>query len=277
MENALVLGAGGITGIAWHLGVLTGLRAAGVDLTGADLVVGTSAGSVTGALLTSGLDLDEARRMEARLGDGDPPIEPDWARGAAAFAALTDDSLDQAAIRRTVGRLALEADVVAEQPYVASLTRRLPRHDWPARPFVIAAVDAESGEPVAWDRDSGVPLDLAVAASCAVPAVFPPVTVGGRRYMDGGVRSGTNADLAAAAGRIVVLAPLAPIRMHGAPAAEIEALRQGSKVALVAPDEATLTALGPNVFDAGRWEAAIEAGIAQGSALAAEVGAVWHS
>jgi len=103
------------------------------------------------------------------------------------------------------------------------------------------------------------------------------VTIDGKRYMDGGVRSGTNADLAAACRRIVVLAPLAPIRMHGAPAAEIEALRQGSKVALVAPDEATLAALGPNVFDAGRWEAAIEAGIAQGSALAAEVGAVWHS
>ena len=67
-------------------------------------MVGTSAGSVTGALLTAGLDLDEARRMEARLGDGDPPIEPDWERGSAAFAALTDDSLDQATIRRTVGR-----------------------------------------------------------------------------------------------------------------------------------------------------------------------------
>jgi NTE family protein len=277
MENALVLGAGGITGIAWHLGVLTGLRAAGADLTGADLVVGTSAGSVTGAVIASGIDLADARRLEARLGDGDPPIQPDWERGAAAFAALTDESLDPVTIRRTVGRLALAADVVAEEPYIASLTRRLPRHEWPARPLVIAAVDAETGDPVAWDRDSGVPLDLAVAASCAVPAVFPPVTIDGRRYMDGGVRSGTNADLAAACARIVVLAPLAPIRMHGAPAAELETLRQRSKVALVAPDEATLEALGPNVFDAGRWDAAIEAGAAQGARVAPEVAAVWHS
>jgi len=277
MDSALVLGAGGITGIAWHLGVLTGLRAAGVDLTGADLVVGTSAGSITGALITSGLDLLDARRIEARLGDAGPPIAPDWERGTAAFAALTDESMDPATIRRTVGRLALEADVVGEREYVASLTRRLPRHEWPDRPLVIAAVEAATGDPIAWDRSSGVPLDLAVAASCAVPAIFPPVTVDGRRYMDGGVRSGTNADLAAECARIVVLAPLAPVRMHGAPAAEIEALRRRSKVALVAPDEDTLAALGPNVFDMGRWEAAIEAGDAQGSRLAAEVAAVWHS
>jgi NTE family protein len=277
METALVLGAGGITGIAWHLGVLTGLRAAGVDLTGADLVVGTSAGSVTGALITSGLDLEEARRIEAELGDADPPIEPDWARGSQAFAALTDASLEPATIRRTVGQLALAADVVAEGPYIASLTRRLPRHDWPARPLLIAAVDAGNGDPVAWDRSSGVPLDLAVAASCAVPAIFPPVTIGGRRYMDGGVRSGTNADLAAECARIVVLAPLAPVRMHGAPAAEIDALRQRSKVALVAPDDSTLQALGPNVFDAGRWATAIDAGAAQGERIAPDVAAVWNS
>jgi len=117
MENALVLGAGGITGIAWHLGVLTGLRAAGVDLTGADLVVGTSAGSVTGALLTAGLDLDEARRMEARLGDGDPPIQPDWERGSAAFAALTDDSLDQATIRQGSSGIGLSSNVLAASSF----------------------------------------------------------------------------------------------------------------------------------------------------------------
>ncbi|WP_433382543.1 patatin-like phospholipase family protein [Actinoplanes sp. CA-142083] len=277
MESALVLGAGGITGIAWHLGVLAGLRDAGVDLTGADLVVGTSAGSITGTLVAAGIDLAEAQRIEARMGDADPPIRPDWERGTAAFAALTDTTMEAPAIRRTVGRLALEADVVAEEPYIGSLTRRLPLHEWPARPLLITAVEASSGDPAVWDRGSGVPLDRAVAASCAVPAIFPPVTVDGRRYMDGGVRSGTNADLAAECARIVVLAPLAPVRMHGAPAAEIEALRERSKVALVAPDEATLAALGPNVFDTGRWAAAIDAGVAQGSRLAPEVAAVWHS
>jgi NTE family protein len=101
------------------------------------------------------------------------------------------------------------------------------------------------------------------------------VTIDGERYMDGGVRSGTNADLAAEADRIVVLAPLAPVRMRGAPTAELDALRQRSAVVLLAPDAAVLAALGPNVLDATRWEPAIEAAIEQGRRLAGEVAAVW--
>jgi NTE family protein len=277
MESALVLGAGGITGIAWQLGLITGLREAGVDLTGAGLFVGTSAGSVTGILLAAGADPVEAQRLEARLGDEDPPIRPDWARGSEAFTILNDEDRDPAEIRAAVGRLALDADVIAEEPYVAAIARRLPVHDWPHRPLRIAAVDAGTGEPVTWDRTHGVPLDLAVAASCAVPCIFPPVTIGGSRYVDGGVRSGTNADLATGAERIVVLAPLAPVRMRGAPAAEIEALRQQAKVILFGPDGATLDALGPNVFDASRWQPAIEAATEQGRRMASEVAAVWHA
>jgi NTE family protein len=275
MDTALVLGAGGITGIAWQLGLVTGLREAGVDLTGADLFVGTSAGSVAGTLLAAGIDPVDGQRIEARLSDQDPAVRPDWERGSQAYAILNDEDRDPADIRAAVGRLALEADVIDEEPFVASLARRLPVHEWPAHPLRIAAVDADTGEPVTWDRSSGVPLDRAVAASCAVPCIFPAVTIGEHRYMDGGVRSGTNADLAAEAARIVVLAPLAPIRMRGAPAAEIDALRRSAKVALVGPDEATLEALGPNVFDATRWEPAIEAAIRQGHRVAPEISAVW--
>ena len=167
--------------------------------------------------------------------------------------------------------------MVDEQSYVTALARRLPVHDWPERPLLITAVNADGGEPVVWDRSSGVPLDRAVAASCAVPCVFPPVTIHGGRYMDGGVRSGTNADLAQGASRVVVMAPLAPVRIHGAPAGEIEGLRQRSKVVLVAPDEVTLAVLGPNPMDSTRWEPVIEAGVAQGRTLAPSVAAVWHS
>jgi NTE family protein len=277
MDSALVLGAGGITGIAWQLGLITGLREAGVDLTTAGLFVGTSAGSVTGTLLAAGIDPVDAQRLEARMGESDPPIRPDWGRGSQAFSILNDEERDPASIRAAVGQLALAADVIGEEPYVAVLARRLPVHEWPARPLRIAAVRAETGEPVTWDRGDGVPLDRAVAASCAVPCIFPPVTVGGSRYVDGGVRSGTNADLATGAARIVVLAPLAPVRMRGAPAAEIDALRRESKVVLVGPDEAALDALGPNVFDAGRWEPAIEAAIRQGHREAAGTAAIWDS
>jgi NTE family protein len=277
VNSALVLGAGGITGIAWQLGLLIGLRSGGVDLTTADLIVGTSAGSITGTLIAAGYDPVDGAKIEARLGGEDPPIRPDWVRGAQAYSLLNDETRDPADIRAAVGRLALDAKVVAEEPYIASLTRRLPLHDWPARPLLITAVNAATGAPVAWDRTSAVPLDRAVAASCAVPCIFPPVTVDGGRYMDGGVRSGTNADLATGAPRVVVLAPLAPVRMRGAPAAEIAALQERSALALVAPDEATLVALGPNVMDTSRWEPAIEAAIVQGLRVAPGVGAVWHS
>jgi NTE family protein len=276
MDSALVLGAGGITGIAWQLGMISGLREAGVDLTTADLLVGTSAGSVAGTLLAAGIDPVEAQRLEARLGDQDPPIRPDWARGSEAYAILNDEERDPASIRAAVGQLALAADVIAEEPYIKALTRRLPVHDWPERPLLIAAVNAGTGDPVTWDRASGVPLDLAVAASCAVPCIFPAVTIGESRFVDGGVRSGTNADLATGAKRVVVLAPLAPVRMRGAPAEEIEALRRTAKVMLIGPDEATLNALGPNVFDGTRWEPAIEAATEQGRRMAPEVSKTWH-
>ncbi|MEV4537705.1 patatin-like phospholipase family protein [Asanoa sp. NPDC049518] len=275
-DSALVLGAGGITGIAWQLGLLIGLREAGVDLTDADLIVGTSAGAVTGALVASGIDPVDGAKLEAPLADDDPPIRPDWARGAEVFSLLGDESRDPAEVRARVGELALSARVGAEAPYVESLRRRLPPGGWPTRRLLVTAVSAETGVPVAWDADSGIPLALAVAASCAVPCVFPAVTIDGIRYMDGGVRSGTNADLAAEAARVVVLAPLAPIRPRGAPAAELDALRQRSAVALVAPDEAVLEALGPNVLDAARWEPAVEAATVQGRRIADQVAAVWR-
>jgi NTE family protein len=218
LSSALVLGAGGITGIAWQLGLLTGLRAAGVDLTTADLIVGTSAGSVTGALA---------------------------------------------------------AEVISEERYLGALSRRLPFVDWPERPLLITAVDAHTGEPFAWDRSAGVALVRAVAASCAVPGIFPPVTVNGSRFMDGGVRSGTNADLAADAERVVVLAPLAPVRPRGAPTAELDARRERSAVVLAVPDETVLDVLGPDVFDTTRWEPVLDAAIAQGRRIAPDVAPVW--
>jgi NTE family protein len=277
MDLALVLGAGGLTGIAWHLGLLAGLRAEGVDLTGADLIVGTSAGAVAGALLAGGLDPVDAAGLEARLTDADPPVQPDWARGTEVFGLLNDAERDPASIRAAVGVLALAADVVAEEPYVTSLGRRLPSHDWPDRPLLIPAVDAATGHPVFWDRTSGVPLDRAVAASCAVPCIFPPVTVNGVRYMDGGVRSLTNADLATGAARIVVLSPLTPTRARDTTAAELDALGRDARTTLLVPDREALDALGSNVFDASRWQPAFEAARAQGHRVAPSVSAACFS
>jgi NTE family protein len=273
-SSALVLGAGGITGIAWQLGVVIGLRQRGVDLTAAGLVVGTSAGAVTGALLATGVDPADAAVIEARLGPDEPPLRPDWTLGAQAFALLTNENLDAREVRAGIGALALAADVGDEDALVASFARRLPVHAWPARRLLVTVVDTADGAPVAWDRDAGVPLVRAVAASCAVPCLFPPVTVNGGRYMDGGVRSRTNADLAAGCDPIVVLAPRMPM-LPGA-GKEVDALRASATVVLVTPDPATADAVGRNVFDTTRWKPVLEAGIAQGRARSAEIGAVWR-
>ncbi|WP_063741440.1 patatin-like phospholipase family protein [Saccharothrix syringae] len=163
---------------------MAGLADAGRDVTGADLVVGTSAGATVAARSGSGLDLAE---LYARQ------VDPE--RLGARLASLVGGAADAGA----VGRFALDADTVPEPVRRAVVESRSPSHKWPARALRIVAVDAGIGERRVFDNDSGVDLVDAVAASAAVPGVWPPVTTGGRRYVDGGVRSAENADLAAGA------------------------------------------------------------------------------
>jgi NTE family protein len=268
-DTALVLGGGGITGIAWEVGVLYGLRRGGIDLTGVDLVVGTSAGSIVGTMVAVGLDLDVAVAMQ-REAEEEKPLGIDIGLAMQAFGILRNRSLDPVEARARIGALALRAPVGDEEAQVKLFAAQMPQEEWPERRLIITGVDAESGEAVAWDRNSGVSLVRAVAASCAVPCVYPPVRINGRRYVDGGLRSGTNADLAADASRIVVIAPMADVTPLGAPRDEIAALRERAAVTLIKPDAAARTAIGPNVLDASRRVAALEAGLTQGEALARE-------
>jgi NTE family protein len=256
-RTALVLGAGGITGVAWQLGILIGLHDRGIDLGQADLIVGTSAGAMTGALIAAFGDPRTAAAIEAPLGPGDPPIVADWGRGALAWQLLQDESLEPADMRRRIGAIALEAEVGPPGPWLAAFARRLPIAHWP-RPLVVTAVDTATGEPVVWDADSAVPLVAAVAASCAVPCLFPPVPVNGGRFMDGGIRSRTNADLAAGYDRVYVLAPRMPMMPD-------EAVGEGT--VFIEPDAASVAAIGGNVFDAGRWIPVMAAAERQGREL----------
>ena len=278
-RRALVLGGGGITGIAWEIGVLAGLAEAGVDLTGADLVVGTSAGSVVGAQLTSGADLETlfARQLE-------PPTGEQAARMTrAALArygwAVLRSRGDDVGFRRRVGALALAAEQAGltptEQERLDVIGSRLVSREWPDRDLRVTAVDAETGEFRVLDRTSGVPLLQAVAASCAVPGVYPPVTIDGRRYVDGGMRSAANADLADGYDRVVVLAPVP--RGFG-PLASVDAQVTGmvARVAVVSPDEASRRAIGRNVLDPAARAGSARAGRAQAAGVAAEVTEAWQ-
>ncbi|MGY1744049.1 patatin-like phospholipase family protein [Blastococcus sp. SYSU D00695] len=277
-ERALVLGGGGITGIAWEIGVLAGLAEAGVDLDGADLVVGTSAGSVVGAQVTSGTDLAQ---LYARQ------LEPPSAERAARMTRMTvarytwemlRSRRDDAAFRRRVGALAMAAAdagrTPTEQQRLAVVASRLVGTEWPDAPLVVTAVDAETGEFRTFDRDSGVPLLHAVAASCAVPGVYPPTTIDGRRYIDGGMRSAANADLAEGYDRVVVLAPI--VRGSGLMAGvDAQVTGMVARVAVVSPDEASRRAIGANVLDPAARRPSAEAGRAQAAAVAAQVREAW--
>ncbi|MGW7098222.1 patatin-like phospholipase family protein [Streptomyces sp. NPDC054883] len=276
-KTALVLGGGGLTGIGWETGILCGLAAAGTDLTTADLVVGTSAGSVVGAQLTSGL-LTPRELYERQLGDAAGEVAARL--GAAIFARYAVTMLrsrDAAAYRRRVGAFALAADTGPEAVRREVLKARLVSSEWPERRLVVTAVDALTGALTAFDRESGAGLLDAVSASCAVPGVWPPVTVDGRRYIDGGVRSATNADLAADYERVVIVAPMAlGSKLIPSPAAQAERLRKaGAKVLLITPSAEARKTFGRNVLDPARRDPAARAGLAQAAAHAAEAARVW--
>jgi NTE family protein len=270
MSTALVLAGGGVTGIAWETGVLLGLRDGGIDLTaGVDTIIGTSAGSTVGAQLALGTDLEAmyARQLDENHGEISPWIDVDLLTEI--FGLMTGGGTSDDATRREIGRLALGATTVDEATRRAVIAHRIGTDEWPAGRLVVTAIDADSGEFVTWDSSSGVSLVDAVASSCAVPGVWPCVTINGRRYYDGGLRNSANAHLAAGHQRVWLLAPLT----GGASDAvdlEVSALRAtGSAVRVINADADAIAAMGPNSLDPRFRAAAAEHGRRQGLAHAA--------
>jgi NTE family protein len=270
-----VLGVGGITGIAWDLGLLLGLAELGLDLTTADVVVGTSAGSFVGAQVRGGVGLEALYAAQLRP----PSDEPADRIGRGALLRLAVPYLwprDERTARARVGRLALAATTVPEDERRRVIAAGLPSTSWPDRTLVVTAVDALTGDAVAFSGPGHAPLVDAVAASCAVPLVWPPMTVNGRRYVDGGVRSPVNADLAAGCERVVVVAPVTiATRRAGRIHRQLAALGPDVRSLVVSPDDAARQAIGRNVLDYGRRAVAARAGRAQAASVASRVAAVW--
>ena len=268
-RRALVLGGGGSAGNAWLIGVIAGLFDAGLDVTEADLIIGTSAGSTAAAQITSAsptqllADILSAAPQQ-RTGPvgsdgGRVPIGPvaDHMRRTSEIIAAAEDAAD---MRRRLGAAALEMDAASDGSgqtrWRATVAARLPSQRWPERTVLIVAVDAHTGEPVVFDRHSGVDLVDAVAASCANGFGVPPYSIGDSRYIDGGYRrSSENADLAAGYGRVLVLSPLggrtrAPLDWGMHLAAQVDELRaRGSRVETVLPDSDSRDAFGSNLMD----------------------------
>ena len=276
-RSALVLGGGGVTGIAWETGLMAGLAELGIDLAAADVIIGTSAGSVVGADIASGQEPEAL--YQAQLAP--PAPEPAARMGWSVIGGLLwvmNTSRDPVRARARIGHWALAVRTMPEADRRKVIEARLPVGDWPAKTLKVTAVDARTGELVVFDSAGDAGLVDAVGASCAVPGVWPPVTIGGRRFVDGGVRSIANADLAAGYERVVIVAPVAQGIGHmTSPRRQAVALAAaGARVVLVKPDRAAIRAIGRNVLDLSRRAAAATAGRAQARTAAAAVRAVWR-
>lgn len=289
--RALVLGGGGSTGNAWLIGVLAGLSDAGLDPTEADLTVGTSAGSTAAAQISGATPSD----LFAALDAAPPPPGPVGSTGGGEAARPATEHLDRmratiaasedpADLRRRLGAAALERDAASDGSWQAkwraTVAGRLPYQEWPERAVLITAVDAHTGEPAVFDRESGVDLVDAVAASCS--SSFP-YRIGGRCYIDGGYRSNAdNADLAAGCRLVLVLSPLGGRSFHPpewgthlhAQVAELRA--GGSRVETVFPDPASEHLFGANAMNPSLRPAAARAGYDQGRRLAERIADLWR-
>jgi NTE family protein len=274
MTRALVLGGGGVAGISWMVGVLTGLADAGVDVSDADQVVGTSAGSVAGALLLTAADSMWARQVDPDLQADELFAAVDLDEMATRFGAAVAGATSEEALRAAIGAMALATETVPEPVRRAVIASRLPVTAWP-QPLQVTAVDAGSGHLLVLDASSGVDLVDAVAASCAVPGIWPPVTLGERRYVDGGVRTTLNADLAAGADVVLVLAPMGLAGSGPLTAGLDDALPLLGRVVAIEPSDESRAAMGANPLDPATRRPAAGAGRAQGVEEAAHVRDLW--
>jgi len=294
MSRALVLGGGGPVGIAWEASLLAGLAEGGVAAAEADFITGTSAGSVVGALVAMGRAPGEIAGPIIAEADRPRPIPQQVSEdrpGAPNMMVLMQKMQEAAAgvrdpqeVRREIGAFSLAATTVDEDAFIGGFGRQLAEAGegvWPGHAYACTAVDCETGEFVVWNAESKVPLSRAVASSCSVPGVFPAITLNGRKYMDGGMRSATNADLAKGYDKSLVVA----VRLMGGELGErmmaplereLAVIRDaGGEVQLVTPDEASMAGFGGNLMNPRNRPAAAKAGLEQGRRMAAELKGFW--
>ncbi|KQR12119.1 patatin-like phospholipase family protein [Cellulomonas sp. Leaf334] len=281
-RRALVLGGGGSTGNAWLIGIVAGLFDTGLDVTTADLTIGTSAGATAAAQLAAAAPPELLAAALAAV----PPQRSGPGRAVSdhleRFRAIIASSEDAADLRRRMGAAALaRQDGSWQAQWRTTVAARLPGARWPDRTVLITAVDAQTGDPVVFDRHSGVDLVDAVAASTAGGG--SAYTIGGRGYIDGGYRANAeNADLAAGYARVLVLSPLGGRSLYPAEwgthlATQVDALRAGgSRVETIVPDSASEHLFGANAMDVSLRPLAARAGAEQGRALAEQLTELWR-
>jgi NTE family protein len=271
--RALVLAGGGLVGIGWEVGVMLGLRDGGASPGDWDLIVGTSAGSVVGAALGSSDGLDRLAATDwvtygQELATYMAGLDRATVDRIDALWFGSPDGPDQATCAE-IGRLARAAVTGSPDRFEEAIGAILPDRAWPPA-LRITAIDALDGSLRVLDPASGVPLVKAVAASCSVPGVFPPIDIDGRLYIDGGVRSGSGLELAAGSRAVVGVAP-ARDDGHGEDQLVDESAvltSAGTRVVLIRPNAGPDAHLPTDSLDAVRLPDAVKAGRAAGRAQA---------
>jgi len=287
MKRALVLGGGGVIGVAWETGLLQGLHEAGFDPREVDVIVGTSAGAITGAPLAAGVlppapGSEDARRREGS--GGRLPMNPatmDPKAIGAIFGRWLKMAHTTAAEAAEIGKLASTLHREMEPQMLAHVAGLVSLSAWPERRLLVNAVDTQSGERRVFDKHSDVELSRAVAASSAVPGIFPSVTIQGRLYMDGQVHSSTNADalLPNAPELVLVAMPTNSVTAPGIGGhaermleRELSLLRAaGSRVLVRMPRPEDGARLGTNLMNPARAPEAFAVGLESGRAWAGEL------
>ncbi|MEV5646838.1 patatin-like phospholipase family protein [Nocardia sp. NPDC052254] len=253
--TALVLGGGGPVGIAWMAGLIVGLRAAGIDPARAERIVGTSAGSVVGAALTGGGDLESLGRPRPPSAETPPPDT----QCLSEVLALRRAGGDARQMRRRIGALAVAADTVEPDVHIERIAALTGVSAWPDADLWVTAVDIGTGELRVWTRTGEATLPQALASSTSVPGIFPPIPIAGSIFVDGGMRSALNADLAAGARTVVILEPLA----HMMPRTRADRAHGAGREISIVPDAEAVAAFGGNVFAPDAVAPAYAAGVRQ--------------
>ncbi|GCE10028.1 patatin-like phospholipase family protein [Dictyobacter aurantiacus] len=274
--RAIVLGGGGVTGIAWEIGILTSLLEARIALHEADTIIGTSAGAFVGVALASGYDMNRLFAAQSKPSDAEIPVAASEQTTTAWYHAFATGGSDPQRVGAAMGAIAREHPEpvpVAQRRRVVEA--RLVTTEWPLR-LQVTAIDAETGQLHVFDRTSGIALTGAVMASGAVPGVWPPVSINGRIWIDGGMVSTTNARLAQGYERVVILAPM-PTSYGSIPgvAEDVAVMSANANVFLVKPDPQSIAAIGTNPYDPTRRSVAATSGRAQGRSIAASIAAMW--
>ncbi len=280
MTRALILGGGGLFGIGWEVGFLWGVEASGVFLKNADLVVGTSAGSIAGSLLLQTESLLQTFDDYQKAGSTarEIVVEFDTTTWQKNLASVVSGALNEQELRQRIGLWAMSSKTTSETARLDVIKSRLVSDSWPSPSLAITSVDAVSGDLTVFTAESKVAIDAAVAASCAVPGVWPPVTIGAHRYIDGGMRSPINSDLAAGIDRVLVLLPnLAGGRAAQAVEKEIDDLGNcASDVLLITSDERSNSTMGTNPLNPAVRGPAALAGFLQGQKAALQIASFWR-